>query len=131
MGKPVARTEGTCMAFPDILLTPAPPSAPVPIPYPNIAQLADAQDASPDVLAGGKPVITQASRIPTSTGGEAGTAGGVPSGTFNQACTFTGFSQTVMANGKGLVRQLDQTRQNNGNAQGFVLVGLASVLVGD
>lgn len=131
MGKPVARNEGTCMAFPDVLLTPAPPSSPVPLPYPNIAQLADAQDTSPDVNAGGKPVITEASQIPTSTGGEAGTAGGVTSGTFNQKCTFTQFSQTVKANGKGVVRQLDQTSQNNGNAQGFVLVGFATVLVGD
>lgn len=129
MGKPIARTEGICMAFPDILLTPAPPSAPVSLPYPNIAQLADAQNVSSDVKAGGKAVILDGSEIPTSTGGEAGTAGGP--GTFNQKCTFSEFSGTVKANGKGIVRQLDQTSQNNGNAQGFVMAGFPTVLVGD
>ncbi|WP_101341143.1 PAAR-like domain-containing protein [Cereibacter azotoformans] len=131
MGKPVARTEGTCMAFPDILNTPTPSGALVPIPYPNIAQLADAQGASADVMAGGKPVILEDSRIPTSSGGEAGTGGGATSGTFNQACTFTSCSRSVKANGKGIVRQLDRTAQNNDNAQGVVLAGLTSVLVGD
>lgn len=134
MGKPIARTEGICMAFPDMLFTPT-PSGQVLLPYPNIAQLSDAQDASPDVKAGGKAVITEASQIPTSTGGEAGTAGGNKSGTFNQKCTFTEFSGTVKANGKGIVRQLDQTSQNNdnaqGNAQGSVMAGFPTVLVGD
>ncbi len=130
MGKPVARTEGICMAFPDVLNTPS-PSGTVPIPYPNIAQLADAQDVATNVTAGGKAVVTAASSIPTSSGGEAGTAGGVTSGTFNQKCTFSSSSQTVKANGQGVVRQLDQTSQNNGNAQGFVMVGLPTVLVGD
>lgn len=129
MGKPIARTEGTCMAFPDMLLTPAPSGPPVSLPYPNIAQLADAQNVSADVLAGGKAVIIDGSEIPTSTGGEAGTAGGP--GTFNQKCEFVEFSSTVKANGKGIVRQLDQTSQNNGNAQGFVMTGFPTVLVGD
>lgn len=130
MGKPIARTEGICMAFPDILLTPG-PSGSVPLPYPNIAQLADAQKVSPDVKAGGKAVIIDGSEIPTSTGGEAGTGGGTSSGTFNQKCTFSEFSGTVKANGKGIVRQLDQTSQNNDNAQGFVMAGFPTVLVGD
>lgn len=128
MGKPIARTEGICMAFPDILLTPSPNGA-VSLPYPNIAQLVDAQNASADVLAGGKAVIIEGSEIPTSTGGEAGTAKGP--GTFNQKCEFDDFSRTVKANGKGIVRQLDPTSQNNGNAKGFVMVGFPTVLVGD
>lgn len=131
MGKPIARTEGTCMAFPDILLTPVPGGGQAPLPYPNVAQLADAQNVSADVLAGGKAVIIDGSEIPSSTGGEAGTGGGASSGTFNQKCEFVEFSSTVKANGKGIVRQLDQTRQNNGNAQGFVMTGFATVLVGD
>lgn len=131
MGKPVARTEGICMAMPDICLTPAPPAPPVPIPYPNIAQLSGATGTAATVNAGGKPVIVESSEIPTSSGDEAGTAGGQTSGTFLQKCTFAGFSGTVKAEGKGIVRQLDATRQNNGNADGVVMTGFPTVLVGD
>ena len=131
MSKPIARKEGIAFAFPDVLLTPAPPSSPVPVPYPNIAQLADAVMTASTVKAGRLDVITVASEIPTSTGGEAGTSGGVSSGTFNQKCTFTMGSGTVLAEGNQIVRQLDPTMQNNGNAQGQVMVGLPTVLVGD
>lgn len=130
MAKPIARKQGVCMAFPDVCLTPAGNSQ-VPIPYPNIAQLSSADGASSDVLAGGIEVILEGSEIANSSGGEAGTGGGVTSGTQNDKCTFTSFSSTVKANGKGIVRQLDQTSQNNGNAQGFVMAGLPTVLVGD
>jgi hypothetical protein len=37
----------------------------------------------------------------------------------------------VKANGKGIVRMLDQTSQNNGNAVGQVMIGFPTVLVGD
>lgn len=131
MGKPVARKEGICMAMPDICLTPAPPGPPVPIPYPNIAQLSGATGTAATVKAGGKEVIVESSEIPTSSGDEAGTAGGQTSGTFMQKCTFVGFSGTVKAEGKGIVRQLDATRQNNDNADGFVMTGFPTVLVGD
>ena len=130
MAKPIARKQGVCMAFPDVCLTPAGNSQ-VPIPYPNIAQLSSAEGASADVLAGGIEVILADSEIASSSGGEAGSGGGVTSGTQNDKCTFTSFSSTVKANGKGIVRQLDQTSQNNGNAQGFVMAGLPTVLVGD
>ena len=53
---------------------------PVPIPYPNIAQLADATGTATNVNAGGKPVVTEASSILSSTGDEAGSNGGVTSG---------------------------------------------------
>lgn len=130
MGQPITVTDGTCFAFPDVCLTPAPPSSPVPIPYPNIAQLADATDTASSVNAGGKAVVTEASSIPDSTGDEAGSNGGVTSGGTKGECTFTTFSSTVTANGKGIVRLGDTTSQNGTNAVGTVLGGLSSVLVG-
>lgn len=130
MAKPIATTTGICFAFPDVLKTPAGTSM-VPIPYPNIAQLADATQTASTVNAGGKPVILDGSRIETSTGGEAGTGMGVTISAQNQACTFTSSSLTVTANGQGVVRQFDTTDQNNGNAKGQVMVGLPTVLVGD
>jgi uncharacterized Zn-binding protein involved in type VI secretion len=103
----------------------------VPIPYPNIAQLSRADGTSADVRAGGIEVILEDSEIASSSGGEAGTGGGVTSFTQNDKCTFASASSTVKANGKGIVRQLDTTSQNNGNAPGQVMMGLATVLVGD
>jgi hypothetical protein len=130
MGQPITVTDGICFAFPDVCLTPAPPSAPVPIPYPNIAQLADATGTASTVNAGGKPVVTEASSIPASSGDEAGSNGGVTSGTTREECKFTTFSATVKANGNGIVRLGDSTSQNKQNAVGTVLGGLPTVLVG-
>lgn len=130
MGRPIARTEGVCFAFPDVLNTPT-PGGPVPMPYPNVAQLADAAPAAKDVNAGGKPVVLEGDEIPSSTGGEPGTNGGVVvSGAHLKGCTFTSASTTVKANGQGVVRQGDTTSQNDGNATGSVMVGLPTVLVG-
>ena len=126
MAKPIAVVDGICFAFPDILNTPT-PGGPVPIPYPNIAQLADASGTAETVNAGGKAVILESSEIASSSGGEAGTSG--PPNL--DKCTFTSASGTVTANGEGIVRQFDSTSQNNGNAVGQVMVGLANVIVGD
>ena len=131
MGKPIARKEGICMAMPDVCDSPVPSSSPVPIPYPNIAQLSSATGTAATVKAGGKEVIVEDSEIPTSSGDEAGTVGGQTSGTFMQKCTFAEFSGTVKAEGKGIVRQLDATKQNDENAEGFVMTGFPTVLVGD
>jgi uncharacterized Zn-binding protein involved in type VI secretion len=130
MGQPITVTDGICFAFPDVCLTPAPPSPPIPVPYPNIAQLADATDTATNVNAGGKPVVTENSRIGQSTGDEAGSNGGVTSGGTKGECKFTTFSTTVKANGKGIVRLGDSTTQNSQNAVGTVLGGLPTVLVG-
>lgn len=130
MGRPIARTEGVCFAFPDVCNTPAGTTT-VPVPYPNVAQLSDARPTASSVMAGGKDVVVADSEIATSSGGEAGSAGGVSSGTVAGKCTFTSSSSSVLAEGKGVVRQLDSTSQNGGNATGQVMVGLTTVLVGD
>lgn len=129
MAMPIATTTGICFAFPDIRNTPAPPGPMVPMPYPNVAQLADADGTAADVNAGGSPVILQDSSIGSSSGGEPGVGGSVARPN-PQDCTFTSFSATVKANGKGIVRQGDTTAQAHGNAVGTVMVGLPTVLVG-
>lgn len=125
MPQPIAVAKGTCFAFPDLLKTPA-PSGTVIMPYPNIAQLADAQDTASSVNAGGDPVIVKDSSIPSSTGGEAATV----EPNRNGKCTFTSASGSVFANGKAVVRQFDTTSQNGGNASGTVMSGVPTVLVG-
>jgi uncharacterized Zn-binding protein involved in type VI secretion len=125
VGRPIATTTGICFAFPDILSTPAAPS-PVPLPYPNVAQLSDAKDTAQTVNAGGKPVILEGSSIDSSTGGEAGSL----SPNLGK-CTFSGSgSGTVLIEGQKVIRQGDTTSQNGGNATGSVMVGLPTVLVG-
>jgi hypothetical protein len=132
MGAPIATTEGgICFAFPDVCLTPAPPGPLVPLPYPNIGQLSEAIDTANSVLVNGKPVVTKQSNIPTTSGDEAGSSGGVTSGTTKGKVEFVSFSASVLAeDGKNVVRLGDTTRQNNGNAVGTVLGGNPSVLVG-
>ncbi|MEV4351502.1 PAAR-like domain-containing protein [Actinoplanes sp. NPDC049596] len=130
MARPIARKDGICFAFPDLRKTPIPPGGTPPMPYPNVAQLADAVGASADVRAGGKPVILEDSSIGSSSGGEPGSAGPV-SQPNSEDCIFTTASGTVLVNGKGVVRQGDQTEQDKGNAKGSVMVGFPSVLVGD
>lgn len=128
MARPIATTTGICFAFPDVRNTPT-PAGTVPMPYPNVAQLSAADGASTDVTAGGKPVVLEDSTIGSSSGGEPG-SGGAVAPTQSEDCTFTSWSSTVTANGKGVVRQGDTTAQDKGNATGTVMVGLPTVLVG-
>lgn len=66
--------------MPDTCLTPAPPAPPVPVPYPNIAQLAATNGASTKVLVENKETVVVGSKVPNSSGDEAGSNGGVVSG---------------------------------------------------
>jgi hypothetical protein len=109
--------DGICFAFPDVCLTPA-PSGPVPLPYPNVGLLAAAQGVEPSVYASGSPVAVETSVIPKSMGDEAGTAGGVKSGTFGGAVKFKTASSRVYAGGKRVVLVGARTSHNNDNAVG-------------
>ena len=79
MGMPLTtQTTGICFAFPNVCMTPT-PGGPVPIPYPSIGQLQDANPVadgpSNGVFAAGHAVVTVNSQIPTTTGDAAGTTG--------------------------------------------------------
>lgn len=128
MPQPIAIADGIAFAFPDICNTPT-PGGPVPIPYPNIAQLADAVPNSTtggaQVFANGKAIILANSQVPVSTGDEAGSASPIKG-----PCTFSTKSATVLVNGQGVVRFGDTTSQNNGNATGTVLSAPSTVLAG-
>lgn len=132
MGQPICPTQGIAFAFPDVCKTPAPPGSPVPLPYPNVAQLADAQDVADDLLLGPQSLkaVLKDSTIATSTGDEAGSVGGVSSGTIKGECKVTSASQTVKYGGKGIARFGDPTTQNNENAVGSLLGVFPTVLVG-
>jgi uncharacterized Zn-binding protein involved in type VI secretion len=96
--------EGMCEAFPDTCLTPAGPVM-VPVPYPNIAELAmaDPGTCSEVVMIVGMPAATTETQILMSEGDDGGTGGGVMSGMFGGPCKFVLGSSIVMIEGQPAV----------------------------
>jgi hypothetical protein len=107
---------GTVSFMPDVCKTPAPPGPPVPIPYPNVAMSKDVDKAAKSVTCDGNPICIQGSVFATSTGDEAGSAGGVVSGCTKGKAEFIVGSFDVMVEGKGVVRFGDQMLGNKGGA---------------
>ena len=67
------RGAGMNIGFPDVCLTPAGPAV-VPVPYPNLAMNAQATPFSPVVKVSGVNALNMASKIPMTSGDEAGSA---------------------------------------------------------
>ena len=100
---------GMVIGFPDVCKTPAPPSpSPVPIPYPNIAMSSNTAQGSTTVKVDGNPVMLKDSNFSTSTGDEAGCAGGgVVSNTIKGKAEFVLYSFDVKFDGKNVCRLTD------------------------
>lgn len=116
---PMSTTQGgTCNAVPDTCKTPAPPAPPIPVPYPNVAMLMQATPTTcaTKVLVLNMPVVTIATKIPMTSGDEAGAAGGIVSGTIKGPAQFTKASAKVMAQGKPVVFQTCTTGHNGSSA---------------
>jgi hypothetical protein len=110
---------GITTAFPDVCKTPT-PGGPVPLPYPNIAKSSDTADGTSTVKCDGNPVCVKDSNFSTSTGDEAGSAGGgVASGTTKGKAEFVNFSFDVKFDGKNVARALDLMLHNNKNTPPF------------
>src|SRR4051812_40270835 len=105
--------SGQCMIFPDVCKTPT-PAGPVPIPYPNIAMLAQGSGGtfSSKVLILGKKTGTTKSEISMSSGDEPGTAGGVVSSKFKGPAKFKKGSSKVKAEGSPVVHLTSTIGQN-------------------
>jgi hypothetical protein len=103
---------GVATAFPDVCKTPS-PGGPVPIPYPNVAKSSDTAQGSNNVTMDGNPVMLQGSNFSTSTGDEAGSAGGgVASNTTKGKAEFINYSFDVTVEGKNVPRLGDPMLQN-------------------
>jgi hypothetical protein len=114
-----ADSSGITTAFPDVCLTPS-PAGPVPIPYPNVAKSSDTASGSSTVKCDGNPICVKDSNFSTSTGDEAGTAGGgVASGTTKGKAEFVNFSFDTMVEGKNVARAMDLMLHNNKNTPPF------------
>lgn len=94
------KAGGVCFAFPDVCLTPAPPAPPVPIPYPNIGQVSAATGTCNKVLVENMDTVVEGSKIPNSSGDEAGVNGGVTSGVNMGPVEPKVFSSKVYFGGK-------------------------------
>jgi len=123
-------TNGVTIAMPDVCKTPS-PAGPVPIPYPNIARSADTAKGTKSVSVEGKPVCVKDSNFSTSTGDEAGTAGGgVASNKTKGKAEFVNYSFDVKFEGKNVARSLDLMLHNDKNTPPFPLMQPPVVAVG-
>ena len=112
-------SNGTTIAFPDVCKTPT-PGGPVPIPYPNVARSADTAKGSKKVKADGNPICLKDSNFSTSTGDEAGTAGGgVASSKTKGKAEFINYSFDVKVEGKNVPRAFDLMLHNDKNTPPF------------
>jgi hypothetical protein len=120
-------SNGVSIAFPDVCKTPAPPAPFVPIPYPNVAKSSDTAQGTKKVKCDGNPVCVKDSNFSTSTGDEAGSAGGgMLSSKIKGKAEFLMYSFDVKFEGKNVCRAFDIMLHNDKNTPPFpVLQGPA------
>ena len=117
MGMPAAsKAGGTCFAMPDVCKVPAPPAPPVPTPFPNIGTLNGCEKVVSKVLIQKKETVTEASKMPSSKGDEAGTLGGMVSNVNRGQVAFKRASSKVYAKGKKVVYHTAVSAHNGANA---------------
>ncbi|WPB76890.1 DUF4150 domain-containing protein [Archangium violaceum] len=123
-------SSGTTIAMPDVCKTPS-PGGPVPIPYPNIAQSSDTAKGSKTVSVEGNPICLKDSNFSTSSGDEAGTAGGgVVSSKTKGKAEFVNYSFDVKVEGKNVARALDLMLHNDKNTPPAPLLQPPVIAVG-
>lgn len=106
---------GMSIAFPDVCKTPS-PGGPIPIPYPNIGKASDTTNGPKKVKTDGKMPMAKGAKYSTSTGDEAGSAGGgVVSSSTKGECEFMMYSFDVKFEGKNVCRMGDPLFHNKKN----------------
>lgn len=118
----------TCPA-PDVCKTPS-PGGPVPIPYVNIARDGDLSKGTKKVFIEGHSAALSSSNLSTSTGDEAGSAGGgIISSKIKGKLTWATYSPDVKFEGKHVIRFLDICLHNGNqvNTGGNAATGKPSV----
>lgn len=108
---------GMSTVFPDVCKTPS-PAGPIPIPYPNIGMASDTSSGPTKVKTDGEMPMTKGAKYSTTSGDEAGTAGGVMSSKFKGAAEFMMYSFDVKFEGKNVCRLGDPLFHNKKNIMG-------------
>ena len=111
------KQDGQCLGTPDTCNTPS-PGGPVPVPYPNLAMCNQAKSdtVSEKVKIVCKKVLTKQSVISQTSGDEAGTSGGVVSGSNMDQAQYSTYSSKVYIEGQQIVYLGCTTRHNGNNA---------------
>jgi hypothetical protein len=145
MPTPAATTAGgSAIAAPDVCNIPAPPppAGPggIPTPFINKADLSSATEVDGSVLFDGKKVVVESSKVPRTSGDEAGvsslpTPKGVQTATNMGEATFKNPSSKVKVAGKGVIGLLAPTAHNgSGNknmpAGSHVVPSQTKILIG-
>ena len=94
------------LGFPDVCKTPI-LGVPVPIPYPNIGQLSNADDAVDKVLIQNKETVVESSKISQSMGDEAGVQMGIISSKQMEEINF----ETTAPKSKPTAKRSSTTRR--------------------
>lgn len=120
---------GVSPSFPDVCKTPS-PAGPVPIPYPNVARSSDTAKGTKKVKCDGNPVCVKDSNFSTSTGDEAGTAGGgIISNKTKGKAEFVNFSFDVKFEGKNVARAMDLMLHNDKNTAPYPVMQKPVVVI--
>lgn len=117
MGISHKKSGGKSPVFPDVCKTPT-PGGPVPMPYPNLAKSSNLAKGSKTVKLEGQMGAIKGCNYSTSTGDEAGSAGGVVSSKTKGKAEFILYSFDVKIEGKNACRNGDQLTHNDKNAVG-------------
>jgi hypothetical protein len=112
------RAGGLAIAMPDVCNTPAPPAPPMPMPYPCSVDMTqgDPNTCARKVSVAGAPAMMVGTEVVTTSGMEAGSLGGVVSGTVKGPARFTTGSAKVTIEGKAAAYQTCPLDANGTNA---------------
>lgn len=111
------KSGGMSPIFPDVCKTPS-PGGPIPIPYPNIGQAAQASGGPTGVKVNGAMPMTKGAKYSMTSGDEAGSLGGVVSNKFKGEAEYMLYSFNVKIEGKNVCRLGDSLFHNNKNGMG-------------
>lgn len=115
MGMPASsKAGGMCLGFPDVCKTPI-LGVPVPIPYPNMAQVSNAKKTVSKVVIENKETCVKPSKMKSSSGDEAGVQNGVISNKIMKKVVYKKASSKVQFKGKKAVYHTAMTAHNKGN----------------
>ena len=108
---------GMSTVFPDVCKTPT-PGGPVPLPYPNVGRSADTADGPSKVTVDGGMPMVKGAKYRVTSGDEAGSAGGIISGSVKGEAEFTMYSFDVKLEGRNVCRLGDPLFHNKKNTMG-------------
>ena len=108
---------GMNTVFPDVCKTPS-PAGPIPIPYPNIGKSSDTSGGPKKVKIEGNMPMVKGAKYSMTTGDEAGSAGGVVSGSIKGEAEFMLYAFDVKFEGKNVCRMGDPLFHNKKNIMG-------------